>query len=870
MESWFLILVSISISLFLKIIFNNFLTTKNLPPGPLSFPFIGHLLWLRMSTFKIEPILRSLHAKFGPMVTLPIGTRPAIFVADRTLAHEALIHGGAVFADRPPAVATRKVVTSNQHNISSSFYGPTWRLLRRNLTAEILHLSRVKSYTHARNWVLQILQNRFESQAKAGRPICVMEHFQYAMFCLLVLMCFGDKLDENQIKKIMEVQRQMIVNLSKFDILNFWPGVTKIVLRNRWRELFSHRKCQEDVLIPLIRARKKVKEERVKQSKEDKKEYEDEYVLCYVDTILALELPEEKRKFNEEEMVSLCSEFLNAGTDSTSTALQWIMANLVKHPQIQEKLFMEIKGVVQDGEENIKEEELQKMPYLKATILEGLRRHPPGHFALPHAVTEDVVLGKYVVPRDGTTHFMVAEMGWNPEVWEDPMAFKPERFLNSGGETFDITGSREIKMMPFGAGRRICPAYGLAMLHLEYFVANLIWRFEWKAVDGDDVDLTEKEEFTVVMKNPLQAQICPRATIIEYVAELTECLENLPPGPLSFPFIGHLLWLRMSTFKIEPILRSLHAKFGPMVTLPIGTRPAIFVADRTLAHEALIHGGAVFADRPPAVATRKVVTRVTKIVLRNRWRELFSHRKCQEDVLIPLIRARKKVKEERLPEEKRKLTEGEMVSLCSEFLNAGTDTTSTALQWIMANLVKHPQIQEKLLMEIKGIVQDGEENIKEEDLQKMPYLKATILEGLRRHPPAHFVLPLAVTEDVVLGKYVVPKDGTINFMVAEMGWNPEVWEDPMAFKPERFLNSGGETFDITGSREITMMPFGAGRRICPAYALAILHLEYFVANLIWRFEWNAVDGDDVDLTEKEEFTVVMKNPLQAQICPRLK
>ncbi|KAJ6908082.1 cytochrome P450 [Populus alba x Populus x berolinensis] len=1020
MESWFLILVSISISLFLKIIFNNFLTTKNLPPGPLSFPFIGHLLWLRMSAFKIEPILRSLHAKYGPMVTLRIGTRPAIFVADRTLAHEALIHGGAVFADRPPAVATRKFLTSNQHNISSSFYGPTWRLLRRNLTAEILHLSRVKSYSHARNWVLQILQNRFESQAKAGRPVCVMEHFQYAMFCLLVLMCFGDKLDENQIKKIMEVQRQMIVNFSKFNILNFWPGLTKIVLRNRWRELFSHRKCQEDVLIPLIRARKKVKEERVKKSKEDKKEYEDECVLCYVDTILALELPEEKRKLTEGEMVSLCSEFLNAGTDTTSTALQWIMANLVKHPQIQEKLLMEIKGIVQDGEENIKEEDLQKMPYLKATILEGLRRHPPAHFVLPLAVTEDVVLGKYVVPKDGTINFMVAEMGWNPEVWEDPMAFKPERFLNSGGETFDITGSREITMMPFGAGRRICPAYALAILHLEYFVANLIWRFEWNAVDGDDVDLTEKEEFTVVMKNPLQAQICPRSWFLILVSISISLFlkiifnnflttKNLPPGPLSFPFIGHLPWLRMSAFKMEPILRSLHAKFGPMVTLRIGTRPTIFVADRTLAHEALIRGGAVFADRPPAAATRKFLSSnqhnisssfygptwrllrrnltaeilhlsrvksysharnwvlqilqnrfesqakagrpvcvmehfqyamfcllvlmcfgdkldenqikkimevqrqmivnfskfnilnfwpgVTKIVLRNRWRELFSHRKCQEDVLIPLIRARKKVKEERvkkskedkkeyedeyvlcyvdtilaleLPEEKRKLTEGEMVSLCSEFLNAGTDSTSTALQWIMANLVKHPQIQEKLFMEIKGVVQDGEENIKEEDLQKMPYLKATILEGLRRHPPGHFALPHAVTEDVVLGKYVVPRDGTIHFMVAEMGWNPEVWEDPMAFKPERFLNSGGETFDITGSREIKMMPFGAGRRICPAYALAILHLEYFVANLIWRFEWKAVDGDDVDLTEKEEFTVVMKNPLQAQIFPRLK
>ena len=45
-------------------------------------------------------------------------------------------------------------------------------------------------------------------------------------------------------------------------------------------------------------------------------------------------------------------------------------------------------------------------------------------------------------------------------------------------------------MMPFGAGRRICSGYGLAMLHLEYFVANLVWSFEWKDVEGNEVDLS--------------------------------------------------------------------------------------------------------------------------------------------------------------------------------------------------------------------------------------------------------------------------------------------------------------------------------------------------------------------------------------------
>ncbi|GMI64973.1 cytochrome P450, family 87, subfamily A, polypeptide 6 [Hibiscus trionum] len=507
METWLFILLTISISLILKAIFNLFSTSKKLthtlPPGPSTFPVIGNILWLTKSFFQIEPILRNLRKKYGSMLTLYIGSRPSIFVFDRSLAHQALVQSGALYSDRPTALPTSKIVTSNQHNISSAPYGPNWRILRRNLTSEILHPSRIKSYTHARKWVLDILFDELQSKAKTGEPVKVLTHFQYAMFCLLVLMCFGDKLSQDQIKEIEDILRRGLLTIGRFSILNFWPRVTKVLLRKRWQEFLQQRKDEEAVLIPLIRARKKAKEE-----ESSKKGSDGDYVLAYVDTLLDLELPEEKRKVDEGEIVSLASEFLNAGTDTTSTALQWVMANLVKYPYIQHKLLLEIKGVVGNKEE-IEEENLQKMPYLKAVILEGLRRHPPGHFVLPHSVKEDTVLGEYLVPKNGTINFMVAEMGWDPKVWEDPMAFKPERFLKSG-EVVDITGSREIKMMPFGAGRRMCPGLGLALLHLEYFVANLVWKFEWKAVDGDEVSLEEKQEFTVVMKNPLVAHVSPR------------------------------------------------------------------------------------------------------------------------------------------------------------------------------------------------------------------------------------------------------------------------------------------------------------------------------------------------------------------------
>ncbi|WCJ27744.1 Cytochrome P450 superfamily protein [Euphorbia peplus] len=502
MEIWFIILVSISISALLKLLLTLISPSQTpLPPGPRILPVIGNIQWMKKSRFELVLNLRSLHKKLGPIITLRIGSRPSIFVADHSLTHQALVQNGSVFSTRPVATATTKISTSNQHNISSASYGPTWRLLRRNLTSEILHPSRVKSYSHARKSVLKILLNRFESQSSSGDHVTVIDNFQYAMFCLLVFMCFGDKLDEKQIKEIERVERSVIVNRGRFEILNYWPAVTKILLRKRWSEFKKLMKQREDVMLPLIRARKEL----IQKKKEQE---DDEFLLSYVDTLLNLQLPDEKRKLSELEMVTLCNEFLNAGTDTTSTALQWIMANLVKYPDIQEKLFMEIKQVHQDGREEVEEEELQKMPYLKAIVLEGLRRHPPAHFVLPHSVTEDVILGNYLVPKTANINFMVAEMGWDPKVWEDPMAFKPERFMEN--KEFDITGSREIKMMPFGVGRRICPGYGLALLHLEYFVANLIWKYEWKVVNDEDVDLSEKLEFTVVMKNPLQAYISPR------------------------------------------------------------------------------------------------------------------------------------------------------------------------------------------------------------------------------------------------------------------------------------------------------------------------------------------------------------------------
>ncbi|CAN0913223.1 Cytochrome P450 89A9 [Linum grandiflorum] len=513
MELWLIIIAILCIGASLRSLFTSSAAAgKNLPPSPPTLPILGNFLLLLKSSNNfsaLKPLLRRLSAEHGPIVTLYLGSRPSIFITSRETAHQALVRSGSTFASRPPALETSRIIFTNQNTLATSPYNPTWRVLRQNFTS-LLHPSRLGSYSDCRRWAAQLLKKGIA--AEIGGPIQVIDHFYHAFFILLTYMCFGEKLEENLVLDIERTQRATIGNFIRFNVLNFMPGLTKVLYRSLWNELVEIRRRLDVTLLPLIKAR----QEQMKKNTKNRGET-DPGSKWYLDSILELGIPDgdggRERKFTDEELVSLCSEFLNSGTDTTVTTLQWAMANLVKHPSIQEKLREEIDRVVPPGSE-IRDEDLKEMRYLNAVVLETLRRHPPGHFILPRAVTEDTKLGGYDIPRCAIINVTVADMGRDPAVWEDPMEFRPERFLLEGGEgeEFDFKGVKGIKMMPFGAGRRVCPAITVAILHLEWFVVNLVRDFEWwPAAQGEEVDFSEKQDFTTGMKYPLKVTVTPRS-----------------------------------------------------------------------------------------------------------------------------------------------------------------------------------------------------------------------------------------------------------------------------------------------------------------------------------------------------------------------
>ncbi|XP_074315659.1 cytochrome P450 89A9-like [Silene latifolia] len=454
------------------------------------------------------PLVKRLRSKLGPIFTIYVGSRPTIWISDAFLAHEALIKNGSMSADRLKAPPTNSIFNSNQHSVSSAAYGPTWQALRRNLASHFLSPTHISSFAGVRKWALDILIHRLEDRSKSGDPIQLRDHLLHSIFRLQCAMCFGLFLDEAEVKEVQSISRRILLGLPHFSILNAWPKLTKIIFATKWAEIHTLRKKLDDVFVRLIKTRKKLVE-----SEKEKIRH------CYVDSLLELQIPNEEgglRNLTAGEMVSLCNEFINASTDLPSTDLEWAMANLVKYPQIQAQLLREIKEVVgsRPNTDEIRDEDLAQIPYLKAVILEVLRRHPSGHLLLPHRIEQDMELGGYTIPKDSWIKVLVAEIGWDPNVWEDPMKFNPERFLTNDAlvdKNFDLAGRKEIKMMPFGVGRRMCPGHVLTRLNLEYFVANLVWRFEWKAGE-QDVDLSEETVFTIMMKNPLEALVSSRST----------------------------------------------------------------------------------------------------------------------------------------------------------------------------------------------------------------------------------------------------------------------------------------------------------------------------------------------------------------------
>jgi ferulate-5-hydroxylase len=188
------------------------------------------------------------------------------------------------------------------------------------------------------------------------------------------------------------------------------------------------------------------------------------------------------------------------------------MAEMIRSPAILARLQRELADVVGLHRE-VDESDLDKLPFLKCVVKETFRLHPPIPMHL-HGTTRDCVLGGYSVPGGSRVLINAWAIGRVGEAWKDADAFRPSRFMLGEGEAarLDLKGGC-YEFLPFGAGRRSCPAQGLGPHAVEFAVATLAHGFDWELPYGmspAELDMDDLFGVTVSRAKRLLAVPTPR------------------------------------------------------------------------------------------------------------------------------------------------------------------------------------------------------------------------------------------------------------------------------------------------------------------------------------------------------------------------
>lgn len=171
----------------------------------------------------------------------------------------------------------------------------------------------------------------------------------------------------------------------------------------------------------------------------------------------------------------------------------------------------------------------------------------------------------------------------------------------------------------------------------------------------------------------------------------------------------------------------------------------------------------------------------------------------------------------------------------------------------MAEVLKSSETMLKVKFELHRVL--GKGKIPDEaDIYRLPYLRCIVGETLRLHPPVPFLVPRQIAEEAEVNGYIIPRNSQVLVNAWAIGCDPVLWENPLSFHPKRFLDS---EVDVHG-HDFELIPFGAGRRICPGLPFVMRMVPVMLGSLINCFNWELEGGiplNELDMEEKFGFTL---------------
>ncbi|KAK6944490.1 Cytochrome P450 [Dillenia turbinata] len=469
-----------------------------LPRGPSPWPVVGNL-------YDVKPVRFRCYAEwaqtYGPIISVWLGSTLNVIVSSSELAKEVLKEHDQQLADRHRSRSAAKFSRDGKDLIWAD-YGPHYVKVRKVCTLELFSPKRLEALRPIReDEVTAMVESIFIDYLNPdniGKSLVVRKYLGAVAFNNITRLAFGKRFVNSQ--GIMDEQgvefKAIVANGLK---LGASLAMAEHIPWLRWmfpleEEAFAKHGARRDRLTRAIMEEHTLARQKSGGAKQH-----------FVDALLTLQ---DKYDLSEDTIIGLLWDMITAGMDTTAISVEWAMAEAVKHPRVQKKAQEELDRVVGSGRV-MTESDFSNLPYLQSVAKEALRLHPPTPLMLPHRANANVKIGGYDIPKGSNVHVNVWAVARDPAVWKNPLEFRPERFLE---EDVDMKG-HDFRLLPFGAGRRVCPGAQLGINLVTSMLGHLLHHFMWgppPGVSPDEIDMSESPGLVTYMRTPLQAVPTPR------------------------------------------------------------------------------------------------------------------------------------------------------------------------------------------------------------------------------------------------------------------------------------------------------------------------------------------------------------------------
>ncbi|KAJ1260070.1 hypothetical protein BS78_10G203600 [Paspalum vaginatum] len=465
----------------------------HLPPGPWRLPVIGSVHHLVITKLPMHRAMADLARRYAaPVMYLQLGEVPAVVISSRDAAQEVLRTHDAVFATRPMTLTIRATAHEGL-GIAFAPYGDRWRHIRKICNVELFSAERVRSLRAVREDEAARLVSAIAAAASPpGEQVNITTRITAFVADTALRVIVGERFKRrDEFLKLLDVGLNKIKpGMSIGDMFPSSRLVRDISGTVRKARAF-HCGIMElvDCAIEQHRERKEVAAA-ADDGDGDKEDLMD--VLLRMHKEGGLDLGTVK---------AVILDLFGAGSETTATTLLWAMSELMRNPTAMHEAQAEVRHALQ-GRERVTEDDLANLEFPQLVIMETLRLHAPTPLLMPRECMEPCKILGYDVPQGTLVLVNAWSIGRDPKYWDEPEEFRPDRF-RAARTNFKGTDFRYI---PFGAGRRICPAIAFAEANMELALASLLYHFDWQLPLGmapSELDMVDYMGITARRKRDL-------------------------------------------------------------------------------------------------------------------------------------------------------------------------------------------------------------------------------------------------------------------------------------------------------------------------------------------------------------------------------